>query len=298
MPDILNIHDIYNIKQILFSLHFFFRGVKVYVSPRGSFSEGALNRSRIKKKFFIFFYRFYALFIHSFIALNEGEKKSIRKIFKNKKIVIIGNGINFSLKRTDDLNHLFIKKNNNKTVNIGFLGRFDIFIKGLDLLLQAYSEYQDDTESPSIRLNLLGAPNHKPKEIDSIEFINNISKNLKNSSLMDVKGPFFGSFKWSELAKLDILILPSRSEGMPNVVLEAMSLGIPCAVTKETNMLDLILDSDSGWKIDLSIESIKNFFHEIQELNSKEDLIQKGENGKNYAKKNLSWDIIAIDNYL
>ena len=44
------------------------------------------------------------------------------------------------------------RENNLKNINVGFLGRFDIHIKGLDLLLEAYLRYQKNTNDINILL--------------------------------------------------------------------------------------------------------------------------------------------------
>ena len=90
-PDLIHIHDIYSLRQIFFSMFFILINVKIFISPRGCFSEIALSRSKIKKKLFLIFFKIYALFIHSFIALNDGEKKQISKQFKNKRIITLNN---------------------------------------------------------------------------------------------------------------------------------------------------------------------------------------------------------------
>ena len=45
----------------------------------------------------------------------------------------------------------------------------------------------------------------------------------------------------------DFFILPSHSEGMPNVVLEAMASGIPCIATKVSGIQELIQDGKNGY---------------------------------------------------
>lgn len=44
----------------------------------------------------------------------------------------------------------------------------------------------------------------------------------------------------------DLFILPSQNEGLPNVVLEAMSCGLPCVVTRISGTTDLIDHEATG----------------------------------------------------
>ena len=100
-----------------------------------------------------------------------------------------------------------------------------------------------------------------------------------------------------ELAGFDLLALPSRSEGMPNVVLEAMFIGIPCMVSPQTNMKEIISDSNSGWVVETEQKEIEKFFHFLDDI-QKSDLMSKGKNAKNFLKDNLTWDKIAKLDYL
>ena len=294
-PDVIHIHDIYNLRQLFFSFFYIILGVKIFISPRGSFSDVALSRSKIKKKFFLFFFRIYVFFIYSFSALNIGEKKQIRKIFKNKKIIIIGNGSNIDENRAQRLESTFSKKNNSRTLTAGYIGRFDVFIKGLDNLLTAYKNYQKN--SKEIKINLIFIGEHRSKEFNSYEFFNEMKNEMVDPDKFVVKNAIFGEEKWHELAGFDLLILPSRSEGMPNVVLEAMSIGIPCMVSPHTNMKEVILASNSGWVVESEKNEIEKFFHHLNDV-QKSDFSEKGKNAKNFLKDNLTWDRIAKLDYL
>ncbi len=63
------------------------------------------------------------------------------------------------------------------------------------------------------------------------------------------------------LEAMDVLLLPSRREGMPNVVLEAMALGVPVAATNVGGVRDLLAwgacgivldDDESAWPSQLA----------------------------------------------
>lgn len=62
----------------------------------------------------------------------------------------------------------------------------------------------------------------------------------------------------------DVFILPSTNEGMPNVVLEAMSTGLPCIATAVSGCGDLILDRINGFLFPPNdSEGLKSTLHQL-----------------------------------
>ena len=91
-----------------------------------------------------------------------------------------------------------------------------------------------------------------------------------------------------------MLIQPSRSEGMPNTVLEAMSIGLPILATKYTNIVDILKKNRCGWEINHKKNNISNFLLNLENSNKKK-LYQYGLNGLKYSHKKLN--IQKISNY-
>ena len=85
--------------------------------------------------------------INALIALNEGERKQIASQYPNKKIIIAHNGVDSHYKEHRLFYNHFRNKYESEIINIGFLGRLDVHIKGLDLLLEAYLKYQNSPKS-------------------------------------------------------------------------------------------------------------------------------------------------------
>ncbi len=56
---------------------------------------------------------------------------------------------------------------------------------------------------------------------------------------------------WEAVDKADLLVLPSKYEGFPLVVLEALSKGIPVAATKTSGVLSCIEEGVNGWLFDI-----------------------------------------------
>lgn len=56
---------------------------------------------------------------------------------------------------------------------------------------------------------------------------------------------------WSYYASMDILCLPTKREGFPNVVLEAAAAGVPTITTRATGAVDSIIDGVTGLLVDV-----------------------------------------------
>ena len=87
------------------------------------------------------------------------------------------------------------------------------------------------------------------------------------------------------------LVQTSRFEGMPLGILEAMSYGIPCLVTRGTTLGELLEENDSGWMAETSIEGISDALKRC--INDVSEFEVMGQNGRSLIQSEFSWDIVA-----
>ena len=121
-----------------------------------------------------------------------------------------------------------------------FLARQDIYQKGIDLFLDAFEQlnlkgYADRYEA------LLAGP-------DLNGSVRELSLQLGKRRLDNVKccEGLYGEEKEKAFGEADLFLCPSRCEGVPKTVREAMALGIPSLITRETNLADICNTNRSG----------------------------------------------------
>ena len=93
----------------------------------------------------------------------------------------------------------------------------------------------------------------------------------------------------SILKHTDIFILTSRSEGLPNVVLEAMSMEIPVVATNVGGLPEIIKEGESGFLVpsgdgDQMVKKI------VTLIDNYETRVKMGRNGAHYVKSNFSME--------
>ena len=123
-----------------------------------------------------------------------------------------------------------------------YIGRIDMHIKGLDLLVKAIAQNQD-----LLRENLCCIKLYGPDCNDSKSNLTILANDLGVSDLIEINGPVEEEKKEEILLNSDIFIQTSRSEALPMGLLEALSYGLPCIVSRGTGFSGLINRYNAGW---------------------------------------------------
>ena len=178
------------------------------------------------------------------------------------KIYMIPNGV--------DLNRFNIPSTRKKAAlrqKIGIPDSSDVILsvsffsrdKGLDVFAESLLSLPQD-KLRNIFLIFVGSRDHGELEVDAkvVEKVYNIidSLNIRPRCLfVDSVYDIDKYFKAS-----DIFILPSRREGLPNALLEAMACGLCCIANRLKGITDYIIDSgENGYLLDtLEPDSIEH----------------------------------------
>jgi len=124
------------------------------------------------------------------------------------------------------------------SIVIGFVGRI-VHDKGINELIEAWQVLRN--ECPNCRLLFVG----KFEEQDAV--LPETKQAINNDERID-----FADFVKSKqdmpslYAAMDILVLPSHREGLPNVILEAGGIGLPVVSTFASGCRDAVLDGETG----------------------------------------------------
>ena len=171
-----------------------------------------------------------------------------------------------------DLN-LFNKKVKNNTFVIGFIGAIDTR-KQWWIAMDAIEEASK--HSNNIILKIAGNGPDKKLLEDRIL----LKPDLFNY-LGEVSNPVEEFYN-----DLDLLLMTSELEGLPMVILEAFSLGIPVISTPVGGIPEIIIDGYNGYLVN---EDSKNIGSKISLLNENIELLQSlSDNAYSTFKKGLS----------
>jgi glycosyltransferase involved in cell wall biosynthesis len=117
------------------------------------------------------------------------------------------------------------------------------YAKGLPYLLKAVAALHEEAPGggPSVELDLAGEFRSEEKPIFEA-----MVDRLGIARLVKLSGPLPHDRMPEWFESLDCFVLPSISEGCPNVLMEAMASGLPCIATRTGAVGDLIEHGVSG----------------------------------------------------
>ena len=241
-PDIVIFEGAFFIQYLSFACQLRRRKIPYIIVPRSSFTyQGMNNHAKWKKKVagWLFFNRFFKG-ARAIQYLTPNEQNDSKLSFLPIGF-IVANGIDVQ----DKYRHL--SKENIVGV---YVGRINIYQKGLDLLLNAVTDNADFLRKMNLRLHIYG-PQNKDYEI--------LLDKVKHNSIEDLfclKGEIGGKTKEMALRDADFFIMTSRFEGLPMALLEALSYSVPCVVTDGTNMRKEVEEYEAGIGCDFTIKDI------------------------------------------
>lgn len=230
--DLIHFHDVFSNLFIYASKIALAYDIPYIIQPHGSLNDRRLRIGKLRyyiKKIILTRAANSILGAKSVIALTVSEKKEIGTLFNKALINVIPNGIN----TPKSANNIDIRSRYNIRVEdkiIVYIGRLH-YIKGIDISLQMLSKIN---QGLSFKYLVFG-----PDEQNEMKRLKSIVRkhNLRDKVLF--AGPVFGEEKYNVLKASDLFLFLSRDEALPITVLEALSVGLPSVISRETNIPEI-----------------------------------------------------------
>lgn len=194
-----------------------------------------------------------------------------------EKMCVIPNGVVTETK-APNIDYGFRQKYGlGKRPYILFMGRLNS-IKGPDLLIDAFCRWYANGNA-KYDLVLAGPDDGLLKELkDKV-------RNADLHKTIHFVGYLTGEEKRQAFVSADLLVIPSRSEAMSLVVLEAGVLGTPVLATDTCGLNDL-RQHRCGW---ICAPTRQGLYDGLTEALSSENRVLSGENLKSYVRENFDW---------
>ena len=179
-PDIVVFHEVYRLQYIYLSKEIRLLGVPYIVFPHGSLTETAQSNKLLKKKlgnlllFNEFIYNASAI---QCLSLREKAQTS----FPVRKFIGT-NGI--------DIHSLRQKKHDTDLVRFVYIGRLDLKIKGLDILMKAIFLQRDKLKQCNCHFDLYG-----PDIGETVKILKKMIREYEILSIVEIHNPIHGQKK-------------------------------------------------------------------------------------------------------
>ena len=215
------------------------------------------------------------------IAVSYALKKEIMSLgISEKKVFVIPNGIDFNrfhhIDRTICREKIGLENDDIIILSIGSLDE----VKGTHYLIMAFGMLANKLKDIKLKLIIIGEGH-----------LRSYLKDLCKEHSINDRVNFLGNFPHEKVPYIlnasDMLCVASIREGRPNVVLEALSCGIPVVASNVGGIPELIKNGENGYLFERG--NVSDLFEKINKCLSTSWL------SENVSKtvKDLNWDNCA-----
>ncbi|MGC8493808.1 MAG: glycosyltransferase [Syntrophobacteraceae bacterium] len=246
---------------------------KLVVSPRGMLSVHALRYSALTKKAFWTIAQGPVVRRASCIhATSVREYEDVRSFgLRRQPVCIIPNGIDVPEQAPTP---------SEGTRKLLFLGRIHP-IKGVDTLLRAWAAVSHKFKEWEL---LIAGP-----EVGLKGYLDKMRALAQELKLERARfcGALYGQDKLAAYRDAELFVLPSLSENFGNAVAESLAAGTPAIVSKGAPWGGLE-EHHAGWWIEVGLDPLVGCLEDALSR-SREELIGKGQSGRDWMIRDYSW---------
>jgi glycosyltransferase involved in cell wall biosynthesis len=224
-PDVVHIHAEFNPNNWWVPLTW---RCPLVLSPHGAFHQTVLRRrSRAKQLYRYVAERALWNRIDAFHALNPAEQSDIRGALPRANAYCIAQGPSPAVTASYSSAISGAKPPADEHMTLMFVGRLDVHVKGLDILIEAFARAVALLgPKRRLRLALIG-----PAEVEARQALTALARRHEVEGLVVLGGRLDAAEVPATLAGCDVYVQLSRNEGSPLSLNDALVLGKPAIVS-------------------------------------------------------------------
>ncbi len=193
------------------------------------------ERPLFQKILIAIMYALTCILCHTLIAVSDAAARQARFLpIRKKNLLVIHNGVAAPVGLAREAARKALLPDSSNTFWVGTIAELHP-IKGLPVLIEAYEHFAPDV--PSSELVILGEGQERSRLERQIR-LEGVSGTTHLLGYVEKADTYLKAF--------DVFVLPSRSEGLPYVLLEAGRAGIPVIATSVGGIPEIIEDGIAG----------------------------------------------------
>lgn len=276
LPDLVVFHEVYRAPYLKIARALRSEGVPYVVIPHGELSVSSQKKKPLKKK--VANIALFNRFIEGALAiqcLSEGEMRNTH--FGRCKFIGT-NGVTLPTA---------FEKCQAPGIEILYIGRLEVEIKGIDLMLDAVSLSRELMADKNVTLSIYG-----PDYCGRYARVKEMIAERGIGDLVNLHHEVVGSEKEMLLRRADLFMQTSRTEGMPLGILEAMAYGVPCLITQGTQLGPFVELHGAGWVAETGVSSVSGLL-EAAVLAGREERLCRGKRARHAVEQEFEWGRVA-----
>lgn len=276
----VHMHSVFIPWNGMISMSLLRRGSPYAISPHGNLNPEELARKRLKKIVYMtLILRRNLTEAGSVICVSEQECRHIRQLVPNANPLLLGNGVDFA-PFEGAISNFKPNANAEQPVRALFMGKSDVYHKGLDRMFEVASTFPGGVDFYVI-------PHNQQKLLNDFE---RMAEKYRSNSSVRVHKPVYGDDKPRAYLNAHCYLHLARWEVFGMVLIEAAYSGLPIVISQECDLAEPLAKAGAALVVDCNQS---DYPQKIREWIASPEFRSAGHRGREWALRNYSSQAVA-----